>query len=249
MNPYRQDLEDVLRRAVEVGVRQVVTVGTDLASSRKALELAERYENIFATVGIHPHDVSAISETSYEELRRMACNPKVVAYGEIGLDFFKNYAPADQQMRHFSRQLQLAKELELPVIIHDRDAHQQVMDMLHQAEPFPAGGVMHCFSGDMQLAKQTLELGFFISVPGIVTYAKAEELQDVAARVPLTSLLLETDGPYLTPNPKRGKRNEPAYLVYTARKVAELRGISFAELASATSKNARTLFKLPTPTD
>lgn len=244
MNPYRPDIDAVLDRAAEVGVRQIVTVGIDLLSSKKALALAERYNNIFATVGIHPHAVAGINEADYEELRRLARHPKVVAFGEVGLDFFKKYAPKDLQIKHFKRQLQLAGELELPLIIHDRDAHQQVIAMLRDAGPFPGGGVMHCFSGNMELAAQTLELGFMISVPGIVTFAKAEDLQEVSAQVPLSSLLLETDGPYLAPNPKRGKRNEPAYLVYTARKVAELRGISLDEVATATSANACRLFKL-----
>lgn len=244
MNPYRADIDAVLDRAEEVGVKQIVTVGIDPISSRKALSLAERYDNIFATIGVHPHAVAGITDADYEELRCLASHPKVVAFGEVGLDLFKKYAPEDLQIKHFKRQLQLASELELPLIIHDRDAHRQVMAMLQDAGPFPAGGVMHCFSGNMELAEKTLALGFMISIPGIVTFTKAEDLQKVAARVPLSSLLLETDGPYLAPNPKRGKRNEPAYLVYTARKVAELRGISLDELAIATTANATRLFKL-----
>lgn len=245
MPPYHGDFDAVLRRAAEVGVRQIITVGIDLISSKNALALAERYDNIFATVGIHPHAVAATTEADYEKLRQLACHPKVVAFGEIGLDFFKKYAPEDMQIEHFARQLQLARELDLPVIIHDRDAHRRVMSLLREAGPFPAGGVMHCFSGDLALAEQTMALGFMISVPGIVTFTKANDLQEVAAKVPLASLLLETDGPYLAPNPKRGKRNEPAYLAHTARKVAELRGISLGELASNTTANAGKLFKLP----
>lgn len=249
MNPYKADLEAVLGRAAEIGVRQIITVGIDLASSRRAISLAEQYDHIFATVGVHPHAVAETVEADYDELRHLARHPKVVGLGEIGLDFFKKYAPEDLQIEHFRRQLQLAGELELPVIIHDRDAHRQVMAMLGEAAPFPAGGVMHCFSGDMALAEQSMELGFYISVPGIVTFNRAEELQDVAARVPLDSLLLETDGPYLAPIPKRGKRNEPGYLVHTARKVAALRGLTLHELAAATTVNAGRLFSLPSPSD
>lgn len=245
MKPFWGDLDAVLDRAAAAGVRQIVSVGIDLPSSRNALALAERFENIFATVGIHPHAVAGITEADYEEMRLLASHPKVVAFGEIGLDFFKKYAPEDQQVKHFRRQLRLARELELPLIIHDRDAHHQVMALLQESGPFPAGGVMHCFSGDMALAEQTLELGFFVSVPGIVTFTSADDLREVAAQVPLASLLLETDGPYLAPVPMRGKRNEPAYLFHTARKVAELRSISLAELATATTANAANLFKLP----
>lgn len=245
MMPYRPDLDAVLGRAAEVGVKQIVTVAIDLLSSRNALALAEQYDNIFATIGIHPHAVAAVTEADYEELQDLARHPKVVAFGEIGLDFFKKYAPKELQIKHLARQLQLARELALPLIIHDRDAHRQVMTMLRDAGPFPAGGVMHCFSGDMELAEQTLALGFLVSVPGIVTYAKADTLQEVATRVPLSSLLLETDGPYLAPVPLRGKRNEPAYMVHTARKVAELRGISLDQLATATTANAARLFNLP----
>jgi len=245
MNAYREDLDEVLERADDVGVERIITVGIDVASSRRAVALAESYERIYATVGIHPHDASGVNERDYDELRRLAAHPKVVAYGEIGLDLVKQYAPASDQLHHFERQVDLAKELGLPLVIHDREAHEQVMDVLRRATPFPAGGVMHCFSGDMRLAEQTLELGFYVSVPGIVTFAKAETLQEVAAKVPLDYLLLETDGPYLAPHPKRGKRNEPAYLVHTAAKIAELRSISLLSLAEATVANTCRLFRLP----
>jgi len=245
MSAYRDDLDEVLQRAEDVGVRAIVSVGIDVASSKRAVALAEKYDRIYATVGIHPHDAAKINDQDYEELKFLATHPKVVAYGEIGLDMVKQYAPAADQLHHFERQVDLAKELGLPLVIHDREAHEKVISVLRQSAPFPAGGVMHCFSGDLRLAEQSLELGFYVSVPGIVTFAKAETLQEVAANVPLDYLLLETDGPYLAPHPKRGKRNEPAYLVHTAAKIAELRSISLPSLAEATVANACRLFRLP----
>ncbi len=168
----------------------------------------------------------------------------MVAYGEIGLDYVKNHAPRPAQLDHFRRQIELAKGLDLPLIIHDREAHADVMAGLRAAAPFPRGGVMHCYSGDIKLAAEVVELGFHLSIPGIVTFAKAEVLQEVARTIPLTSMLIETDGPYLAPVPFRGQRNEPAYVLYTAAKVAELRQISIDEVARQTTANAVALFRL-----
>lgn len=244
MSAYEADCEAVLGRAREAGVTRIISVGIDLASSAKAIALAEHYQGVYATVGVHPHNVAELSEGDYAELRVLCRHPKVVAYGEIGLDYVKNYAPVSVQKEHFARQVVLAKELHLPLVIHDREAHEEIMEMLEGAAPFPAGGVMHCFSGDVTFARRVLALGFYISIPGVVTFAKAEMLQEAVREIPLGSLLLETDGPFLAPVPQRGKRNEPRLLLYTAQKVAELKGLSLEEVAGQTTMNAAQLFGL-----
>jgi TatD DNase family protein len=244
MSAYQGDLEALLFRAGEAGVTRIISVGIDLPSSRRAIALAERHEGIYATVGVHPHNVAELSEADYAELQALCRHPKVVAYGEIGLDYVKNYAPVSLQKEHFGRQVALAGKLRLPLVVHDREAHEEIMEMLEAAGPFPAGGVMHCFSGDAVFARRVLDLGFHISIPGVVTFAKAEMLQEAVREIPLSSLLLETDGPFLAPVPRRGRRNEPALLLYTAQKVAELKGLSLDEVALQTTMNAVRLFGL-----
>lgn len=244
MAAYEKDLEDVVDSAARNGVSHIITIGIDLESSEEAVRLAERFSGVRAAVGVHPHNSKDLDELSYNRLKVLAGHPKVVAYGEIGLDYVKVYTPVTSQKLHFRRQVRLAKACNLPMILHDREAHQDMMEILLDEAPFPAGGVMHCFSGDMKLAEKVLELGFHISIPGIVTYNKAEEMREVAKLIPLTSLLLETDGPFLAPVPRRGKRNEPSYVLHTAQKIAELRNISLEELASKTTQNAITFFKL-----
>ena len=236
------DCRQVVERAVSAGVKYILSVGIDVASSKAAVALAEEFPCVYCSVGIHPHHVAGVEEAQYQELVDLARHPKVLAYGEIGLDYARDYAPHEVQICHFERQVALAKELCLPLIIHDREAHAEVMTILKAASPLPAGGVMHCFSGDLTLATAAIDLGFFLSIPGVVTFSKAEMLHEVASSVPLTALLIETDGPYLAPEPFRGKRNEPTYVLYTAAKIAELRGISIDEVASQTSANAMKLF-------
>lgn len=244
MSAYGADFEAMLARAEEAGISRIISVGIDLISSRRAIELAEQHQGIHATVGVHPHNVAELGEDDYAELRGLCGHPKVVAYGEIGLDYVKNYAPVALQKEHFARQVALAKELGLPLVVHDREAHDEIMEMLEAAGPFPAGGVMHCFSGDVAFARRVLALGFHISIPGVVTFAKAEMLQEAVREIPLNSLVLETDGPFLAPVPYRGKRNEPRLLLFTAQKVAELKGISLEEVARQTTINAVRLFSL-----
>ena len=244
MSAYQADCEAVLARALAAGVTRIITVGIDLESSRRAIGLAEQHEGVYATVGVHPHNVAELAEGDYAELRGLCRHPKVVAYGEIGLDYVKNYAPVALQKVHFARQVALAKELQLPLVVHDREAHDDIMEMLEAAGPFPAGGVMHCFSGDATFAKRVLALGFHISIPGVVTFAKAGMLQEAVREIPLDSLVLETDGPFLAPVPQRGKRNEPRLLLFTAHKVAELKGLSLEEVARQTTRNAVRLFGL-----
>lgn len=245
MDVYKDDLDEIITAADRSGVSRIVTIGIDLASSRKAVELAEHWPGVYATVGIHPHSAGEANEAGYQELKDLAAHPKVVGYGEIGLDYARQYAPVEIQQREFARQLELARELQLPVVIHDRDAHEDTLALLQQQEPFPAGGVMHCFSGDTTFAHQVLELDFYISIPGIVTFKNAETLQQVVREIPLKRMLLETDGPFLAPVPWRGKTNLPDYLLYTAGKVAELKNISINEVADQTKRNTEQLFSLP----
>jgi len=243
MEEFREDLPKVLARALEAGLTEIISVGTDLNSSVKALELARKHSFIFSTVGYHPHNAKEAGMKVLETLADLASDPKVVAWGEIGLDFFRRHSSPESQIEVFERQLDIAGELSLPVIIHDREAHEQLRVILGKRS-LPRAGVIHCFSGDHALARFAVEKGFYISIPGTVTYSKAAQVREVAAGVPLERLLLETDAPYLAPVPHRGKRNEPAFIKYTALEIARLRQMDFEELGRATSENARTLFKL-----
>lgn len=241
MKEFDSDREEVLRRAGSEGIDFIVTVGTNLKLSLKAVTLAEQYENIYATVGIHPHDVAKTDNKTLDALKELVqTRKKIVAYGEIGLDYFRNISSQEKQLESFGMQLELAKELNLPVVIHDREAHQQSLETVKASGV--RRGVFHCFSGDYEMAKKCLDLGFYISIPGVVTFNKSQTIQDVAERVPLSFLLLETDAPYLTPVPHRGKRNEPSFIVHTAKKVAQIRKISWEEVARETSMNAMSLF-------
>lgn len=247
MDAYKDDLDTVLKQAYQHDVRAVISVGINEKSSRHAIFLAQKYKMVKATVGIHPHDVGQLTPQTLDIIADLAERNRthVVGYGEIGLDYAKSYAPPDIQRRHFRSQLTLAAELKLPVIIHDRDAHDDTLRILQEAAPFEHGGVMHCFSGDMALARQVLELGFHISIPGVVTFKNAPAQQEVAKETPCSALLLETDGPFLAPVPRRGKRNEPMFLLHTAQMIAELRDISINEVARQTSANTMALFRLP----
>lgn len=244
MKEFENDRDEVIQRAEDRGVDMIITVGTDLTLSRKAVTIARKYANVYATVGVHPHDVEKTTAETFDALKELAekNRPEVVAYGEIGLDFFRNISPQKKQIDAFSRQLELARELNLPVIIHDREAHQQTLGLVRESGV--RRGVFHCFSGDYEMAKQCLDLGFYISIPGVVTFDKAKTIQEVAARVPISSLLLETDAPYLAPIPHRGARNEPSFVIHTAKKVSEIRNIPLEEVARATSINAVNLFNL-----
>ncbi|WP_448872705.1 TatD family hydrolase [Desulfobulbus propionicus] len=245
MEAYHDDLDEVIASAVQHGVARMITIGIDVASSRKAIDLARSYPNVYATVGIHPHDAGQASPEALARIRLLAQDDRVIGYGEIGLDYAKNYSPRKVQIQAFAEQLKLAQELALPVIIHDREAHADTLSLIRAAGHFPRGGVMHCFSGDQQLARAVLDLGFYLSIPGVVTFANAAVLRDVVRTVDLNALLLETDGPFLAPVPYRGKRNEPKYMLYTAQIVADLKNISLEEVAHATTANAIRLFNLP----
>ena len=241
---FTPDFDRYLDRAAENGIVEIVTIGIDEASSRKAVELAEAYPQIHATVGVHPHDSSDLDIDALDALRALARHRRVVAYGEIGLDYFRNYRPREIQLRCFEQQLELASELRLPVVFHVRDAHEDFFRIVERMAHRLAGGILHCFSGDWEVARRCLDMGFYLSIPGTITYPKSQVQQDVVRRAPFDRLLVETDSPYLTPVPFRGKPNEPSYVVHTAAKVAELRGCSFEATAGQTTLNARKVFGL-----
>jgi TatD DNase family protein len=245
---FDADREQVLARARQGGVEIIINVGADLESSRRSVALAETHPSIYAAVGVHPHDALSLDTVTLATLRDWAHGPRVVAIGEIGLDYYRDLSPRDAQQAAFERQLDLAEELGLPVVVHDRDAHTDVASILERRGRSPGRlrGVLHCFSGDVELAARVIDWGWYIGVDGPVTFQNARQLPDVIRSVPLSRLLLETDSPYLTPHPYRGRRNEPAHLVWVAEAVAKLKGVSLSELERITSDNARALFGLDT---
>lgn len=238
---FEADRQEVVTRLRQQGIAAMVNVGYDLESSARSVELAQEHAEIYAAVGIHPHDASGISENGWEQLEKLADAPKVVALGEMGLDYYRDLSPRPVQQQAFSLQLELANKLKLPVIIHNRDAHQDTIRLLRAKVP-ARGGVLHCFSGSWETAKQALDLGLYISFAGPLTYRNAVNLRQVATLVPLDRLLVETDSPYLTPEPLRGRRNEPAYVRYVVEKLAEIRSMDVEELAARTAENGAKLF-------
>jgi TatD DNase family protein len=245
MIAYGDDLEEVLKKACANHIKKIVTIGIDLASSRAAVTIARNYSQVSATIGIHPHDVDNLKSSDYTELEELFTDHSkhIVGFGEIGLDYVKQHSDPSKQRKHFRRQLDLAHTLKLPVVVHNRDANDDTIKILREASPLDHGGIMHCFSGDLAFAQKVLDLGMLISIPGIVTFKNANILQKVAREIPLTSMVLETDGPFLAPHPYRGKRNEPSYLLYTAKKIAELRELDIEQLSRQTTANAENLFK------
>jgi len=242
MREFNDDRDDVIKRAREAGVEYIVTIGTTVESSRDAVLLADKYDFIYAAIGIHPHEVKDILHPAYEILRHFAKHKKVVAYGEVGLDYHYEHSPRSDQKRKFRDMLREARELDLPVIIHDREAHEDTIQILSEEWSPDLGGVMHCFSGDVAMAKKVIEMGFSISIAGPVTFPKAESLREVVRQIPIEHLLIETDAPYLAPQAERGKRNEPAFVRHTAEAVAKIKGLSFDDVARITSFNAMQLF-------
>jgi TatD DNase family protein len=208
--------------------------------------LAQQYPDVYATVGMHPHDAAAMTPRAWDALRLLAGEERVVALGEMGLDFYRNLSPHLVQEQVFRKQLALALELQMPVVIHDRDAHDETMEILKEFPGLP-GVVMHCFSGGRLMAEKCLAMGFYLGIGGPLTYPKNEKLVEVAMTAPLDRILLETDCPYLSPQPWRGQRNEPSYLPVVAKKLAELRGLSTEEVAAATTANALSFYNIPLP--
>jgi TatD DNase family protein len=246
---FDADRDEVVRRAHEAGVAAMLVVGTGDPHGgeiAKAVETAEKYEYVFASVGVHPHDAKLYDERAEETLVRLVkSSPKVVAWGEIGLDYYYDHSPRDVQREVFVRQIRTARDLNLPVIIHSRDADEETVEILARECAFPDfKGIMHCFGGTADMAQALMDIGFLISLAGNVTFKKAENLREAARVVPLEKLLIETDCPFLTPVPFRGKRNEPLYVVETAKFLAEFYGVELKELANRTTQNFLNLFNL-----
>ncbi len=240
-------LPDVLSRAREAGVVRIVTIGAGrgLAGTREALRIASEHEWIEATAGVHPHEATLLDDAALAELERLARAAKVVAIGETGLDYHYDHSPRPVQRTSFARQIDLARRLGKPIVVHTREAEDDTISILTEGRAAEVGGILHCFSGSARLAERALELGFHLSMSGIVTYKNAREVQDVARTAPRDRLLVETDAPYLAPVPRRGKPNEPAFVAHTLRFLAELRGEDPVELADATAANARRVYRLP----
>ncbi len=240
---FHGETEALLERAAAAGVRHFLTIGTGDGPPvlDVAIRFAERFPNVWATVGVHPHDASKANARTFDELRALVKHPKVVAVGEVGLDYHYDFSPREVQNEVFLEQLRIAREAAKPVVIHTREAWDDTMKVLE------GPGVVHCFTGDAEQARQAVELGFHLGFGGVLTFPKSESVREAARLAPEDRLLLETDCPYLAPIPFRGKRNEPAYLAHTARKLAEVRGISEAEVARITSDNFENLFGLRAP--
>ncbi|MBN1212607.1 MAG: TatD family hydrolase [candidate division Zixibacteria bacterium] len=235
--------DQMVAEAREAGVHTIVNIGVDLETSKRSVALAEKYDMIYATVGVHPHDAKTWNENVEEELMVLAIHEKVKAVGEIGLDFYRDNSPRPAQRKAFYEQLKMATKLKLPVVIHTREAFGETLDIVKEFAPYLTGGVFHCFPGDIDDAYKVFELGFIISVGGVITFRNSR-MSRVATEVPLEKIMLETDAPYIAPEPFRGKMNHPAFVVHSGRKLAELKKISYDEVEKITDRTTRKFFKL-----
>ncbi|NLK68337.1 MAG: TatD family hydrolase [Clostridiaceae bacterium] len=241
---FDTDRADVLKRIQEQDIVRVVNPASNLSSARKCIELSEAYDFVYCAVGIHPHDSQEYSQQSLEIIRKMAEHKKVVAIGEIGLDYHYDFSPRDVQKQCFAAHIQLALQLELPLIIHNRESHKDILDIIKAEKGYNAGGVFHCFTGSVEMAKEVLDMGFYIALGGAVTFKNAKRPVDVAKYVPIDRLLVETDSPYMAPVPYRGKRNDSGYLSEIIQKISEIRNTDFNDIAMNTTQNANRLFGL-----
>ncbi|KON66600.1 MULTISPECIES: TatD family hydrolase [Peribacillus] len=239
---FNEDLEDVIERAQEAGVNNMVVVGFDRPTITRAMELIETYDFMYAAVGWHPVDAIDMTEEDLKWIEELSSHPKVVAIGEMGLDYHWDKSPKAIQMEVFRKQIRLAKKVGLPIIIHNREATADIVNILKEEEASEVGGIMHCFSGSAETAMECIDMNFYISLGGPVTFKNAKKPKEVAAAVPLDRLLIETDCPYLAPHPYRGKRNEPSYVKLVAEQIAEIKQLSVEEVSQATTDNAKKLF-------
>ncbi|MGV3488429.1 MAG: TatD family hydrolase [Tuberibacillus sp.] len=241
---FEEDREEVIQRAREAGVTDMVVVGFDRPTIRKAMEIIDQHEHIYASVGWHPVDAIDMTDDDLRWIEDLARHPKVVALGEMGLDYHWDKSPHDIQKTVFRQQIDLAKKLELPIIIHNREATEDIVQILEEESAGDVGGIMHCFSADWETAKKCMDMNFYISFGGPVTFKNAKLPKEVAEKVPLDRLLVETDCPFLSPHPFRGKRNEPARVALVAEQIAKLKHLSYEELAQITTNNAKRLFRI-----
>ena len=240
--PFDPDRDLVIQRAIEAGITYFVNIGSTLESSIASCELAKKYPEVYASVGVHPHDADSFDSLAEGKLRQLAVRNKVVAIGETGLDYYRNLSSETNQKQAFSKQIELAKSLNLPLVVHSRQANQQTLQILKAALPLRA--VVHCFSGDASFLKECLDCGFFISFTCNITYKKAKELREMVNLTPLDKLMLETDAPYLSPEGFRGKRNTPEQIKLLAQEVSRIKEVSFQEIADKTTQNAKGFFGL-----
>lgn len=241
---FSEDADEILSSMRENNVGMILNSCSEIAEIPDIFKLCEKYPFMYASIGVHPHEVENLTEKDMDVLREYSKNPKVRAIGEIGLDYFYDFSPRDTQKKWFAEQVELAKELRLPVVIHDRDAHKDSMDILREHEVREVGGVFHCYAGSVEMAKEILDWGMYIAFGGSLTFKKSVRPKEVAAYVPLERIVIETDCPYLTPEPHRGKRNSSLYIHYVAEKLAEIKGIGVEEVENATFENAKRLFKI-----
>jgi TatD DNase family protein len=243
--PLSEEEDEVMARARDAGVTRIVTVGIDPSSSAKAIEIAHRHSGVYAAVGLHPHDAASLSDSLISRLDSLSRCDQAVAIGETGLDFYRDRSPRDAQRAAFREQIRLARKRGLPLIVHDRDAHDDILAILSEENAAEVGGIIHCFSGDYEMARRAVSMNFLISIPGAITYPKPGTQVEAVRKLPLERLLIETDCPYLAPVPHRGKDNEPAYVPLVAAKIAEIKGLSVEDVARITTLNAMRLFRIP----
>ncbi|MCH5211122.1 MAG: TatD family hydrolase [Oscillospiraceae bacterium] len=241
---FKDDLDEVLSAMPENNVGLILNSCSELSEVPDILKICEKYPFVYASAGVHPHEVENLTEPDMDTLIQYAANPKIKAIGEIGLDYYYDFSPRDVQKKWFARQVEVAKELKMPIIIHDRDAHKDCMDILRDADIRDIGGVFHCYAGSVEMAKEILDWGMYIAFGGSLTFKKSVRPVEVAKYVPLDMIVIETDCPYLTPEPHRGKRNSSLYIHYVAEKLAEIKGVSVEEIENATFENAKKCFNI-----
>lgn len=244
MDDYSADFSEMLKRAEENNVQKIIIPGVEPSTFARIFNLTEKYETIYGCVGVHPEEVDSYNDEAEEKIKYYLKKPKILAVGEVGLDYYWDKSKVEQQKKIFEKQVCIAKEYNKPVVVHDREAHQDTFEILKKTGAKETGVVMHCFSGSTEFAMQCVKEGFYIALGGVVTFKNAKKMKEVAQTVPLEKLLIETDSPYLTPVPYRGKRNEPSYVKYSAEEIARLRGASLDEICDATTKNALKVFHL-----
>ncbi len=239
---YDEDRDLLIKKIREEGVSLILNAAADPGNIDQVVELSEKYDFIYSAVGVHPHNVKDMNESVVEEIKVLAKSKKVVAIGEIGLDYYYDNSPRDLQRYWFARQIGIARELSLPILVHDRDAHEETLGIIKDEKTGEVGGVFHCYSGSVEMARDVLNNNFHIAIGGVITFKNAKRAVSVVKYVPMDRLLIETDCPYLTPEPFRGQRNDPGKVRFVAEKIAEIKGISFEEVAAATLENGKRLF-------
>ena len=238
------DLDAIISNAKTAGVEKIILPSVDRNSFEKVIKISSKYEEVYCALGIHPTEAQGVNDSDYDKILELASNPKVVAIGECGLDYYWDKTYVKEQKEVFLKQIEIAKQLSLPLLVHDREAHKDTFDLLNKNINDEINIVMHCFSGSLEFATECVKKGFYIALGGVVTFKNAKKMHEVAKNIPLENLLIETDAPYLTPIPYRGKRNEPAYVKFVAEEIAKIRGISYDEVAENTTANARRVFKI-----